>query len=233
MNVKKIISILEFVLLIAIVVGIPTYLYFFQYDFIMEYKDINKLLELVNNNKFMSSFIYLGIMVLQIIISVIPGQIVQMAAGYIFSIPLGLLLSILGVLLGSTCTYFIAKLLGKNFIEMIFGEDKVRSYRAKLNSKKAYLIVFLIYLIPGIPKDLVGYVAGISEIDYAMFIAISTIGRLPGLIGCIVIGEMTYMQNYTAAIVIGVIATILFVIGIIYRKKIENFLDQYIENKHF
>lgn len=223
---NKIISVIEFLILIGIVAGIPAYIYFCHPELIDQFKDLNTILDLVNNNLIIGSLIYLGIMVLQIIISVIPGQIVQIAAGYVFSIPLGLFLSIIGVLIGSTVTYFLAKLLGKNFIEMIFTKEKVDYYSTKLNSKKAYIIVFLIYLIPGIPKDLVGYIAGISNIEWHVFIVVSTIGRLPGLIGCIIMGNMAYVGNYTAAIVIGVIATILFVIGIIKRSAINNWLEK-------
>lgn len=228
-TVKKIKAIIEFGVLIAIIVGIPIYLYFFQHDLINEFKDVDKIVDLINDNPFKSSIIYLGIMILQVVVAIIPGQVIEMLGGYVFSVPLGLILSTVGLFMGTTVTYFIAKALGSNFIEMAFDEEKVEYYRKKLNSKRSYIIVFLIYLIPGIPKDLVGYVAGISDIDYVLFIIVSTVGRFPGLVGCIIIGEMTYIGNYTIAIVTLAFATILCILGVIYRKQINSFLDNKIE----
>ncbi len=229
-KIRNIFSIIEFLLLLVIVVGIPAYIFFFQKDLLMELKDVDRIVEILNDNLFTGSLIYLGIMCVQIVISVLPGQVIQMMAGYAFTPILGVLLSIIGTILGSTITYFLAKFLGKDFVHMIFGEEKISEFTHKLNSKKSYIIVFLIYLIPGIPKDMVGYAAGISNMDYPLYIATSTIGRIPGIIGCIIIGEMTYRQNYTAAIIIGAFAAILFIVGIIYRKTINNWLERGFDN---
>ena len=102
-------------------------------------------------------------------------------------------------------------------------------YIERLNSKKMYAIVFFLYLIPGIPKDMVSYAAGVSEIKFKPFIIISALGRLPGMIGCLLMGDMMMEENYTGAVIIGVFAVIAFALCIIFRKKIHGLLDKFYE----
>lgn len=109
---------------------------------------------------------------------------------------------------------------------MFFGREKTLEYVEKLNSKKAYMAVFLIYLIPGIPKDVVSYAAGISEMKFKAFLILSVIGRLPGMMGSIMIGSMWHKQEYFGMIALCVLAVAAFVICIIFRKKINGLLDK-------
>ena len=102
-------------------------------------------------------------------------------------------------------------------------------YIERLNSKKMYAIVFFLYLIPGIPKDMVSYAAGVSEIKFKPFLIISALGRLPGMIGCLLMGYMIMEENYTGAIVIGFFAVAAFCVCIALRKKIQVLLDRFYE----
>lgn len=88
------------------------------------------------------------------------------------------------------------------------------------------MAVFFIYLIPGIPKDVVSYAAGISEMKFKPFILLSLVGRLPGMMGSIMIGSMWHKEEYVGMIALCVIAVIAFILCLIYRKKINTFLDK-------
>ncbi len=109
-------------------------------------------------------------------------------------------------------------------MHLIFGEEKIKSMLETLNSKKAVELVFLI-LIPGVPKDLCNYVAGLSEMKLKPFLIVSLIGRSPGMMGSLLIGRQIYTGGYVSAAVIAAVAVVLFVLGLIFRKKITVFLD--------
>ena len=81
---KVILSTIKIILLILIGIGIPLYLYFFQLDWLKEFKDIDKIVAFLNAYKSRSVLIYIGFQIVQIVISVIPGQVFQAAAGYLF-----------------------------------------------------------------------------------------------------------------------------------------------------
>ena len=110
-------------------------------------------------------------------------------------------------------------------MHIIFGKDKIDKYSQKLNNRRSYLIIFLLYLIPGIPKDSISYIAGISEIKLRPFIYISTLGRIPGVAGSLLFGYFTKTKNYQGLVVISILALVIFVISIYRRKEIAQWVD--------
>lgn len=223
---KVIVSILKILLLAIIIIGIPIYVYIFHGDTIAEFKSFQDVVDMLEGYKTEAILIYVLLQILQIVVSILPGQVFQLAAGYLFGFPLAFLLSIIGATLGTTLTYYISKLLGHDFVHMFFGEEKTAEYVSRLNSKKAYTVIFLLYFIPGLPKDIVSYAAGISEMKYKPLIILSTVGRLPGMMGSIMIGSMWHKQEYFGMIVLGVLATATFICCIIFRKHINEFIDK-------
>jgi uncharacterized membrane protein YdjX (TVP38/TMEM64 family) len=169
----------------------------------------------------------MGLQVFQIIVSILPGQALQFAAGYAYHFWLGFLFSILGVTMGTVITFYLARLLGKDALHVIFGEEKFNKFVHTLNSKRSYIVLFVIFLIPGIPKDLFTYAAGVSEIRIVPFLLLSLIGRTPAMIGSILMGNMFYNGSYTGLIFMGAAAVILFVAGIIKRDKMIKLTDRF------
>lgn len=218
-------ALLKLGILIGILFGIPLYIYFFHKDWIDTMSSLDNVTAFFEANKGKTIVTYLAAQSAQIIICVIPGQWLQIAAGYFFGIPISYLLSLVGALLGSIITYYLAKILGHDAVHLFFGEEKIKTMIHRLNSKKATIIIFLIFLIPGIPKDLCNYAAGLSEMKLKPFLIVSLIGRSPGMIGSIVIGRQIATGSYGAAIAVGVVAVICCILGVIYRERLNKFMD--------
>lgn len=226
---RVIISIIKITLLLVIVIGFPLYLWFFRGEWIKSFENIDDVVAFLEKYETQSIFVYIGLQIVQIVISIIPGQVFQMAAGYIYGFWPALLFAMAGALAGTAISFMLAKVLGRDFLHIFFGEEKMSYYIERLNSKKMYTIVFFLYLIPGIPKDMVSYAAGVSEIKFKPFIIISALGRLPGMIGCLLMGDMMMEENYAGAIVIGFFAVVAFCICIAFRKKFQVLLDRFYE----
>lgn len=225
-KIKIFTSIFKLILLLLILIGLPLYIYFYHYDLIELFSDIESVEAFFDNYKAESVFIYIGIQILQIVICIIPGQWLQFASGYMHGFWLGYLYSIIGAFLGSVLTYYIAKILGNDAMHLIFGEERITEFLQKLNSKKAVVLVFLIFLIPGVPKDLCNYAAGLSEMKLKPFLVVSLIGRTPGMMGSLLIGRQIGNGGYVSAVVIAAVAVILFALGIIFRNKLAALLDK-------
>ncbi len=225
-KIKAFSSILKLALLIFILIGLPAYIYFYQPELIENMSSMENVNAFFERYKAESVFVYVGAQVVQIVICIIPGQWLQFAAGYMYGFWLGFFFSLVGAAAGSVITYYLAKLLGRDAMHLIFGEAKINDFIHKLNSKKAIVVVFLIFLIPGVPKDLCNYAAGISEMKLKPFLIVSLVGRSPGMMGSLLIGRQVEAGNYTGAIIVTVIAVILCVIGIIMRKKLTVWLDK-------
>ena len=142
----------------------------------------------------------------------------------------GYLISIAGAFIGAFIVYYISKALGKNALCVLFGEERIENYRRKLNSGKGLMAVLLIYLIPGVPKDLCAYAAGVSDMKLRPFLLVSTIGRSPSMLGSLLFGHFFGKGNYKAIAILAVITVILIIVFIAKRKSIVALLDD-IEKK--
>lgn len=222
---KLIISSLKILLLIFIVVGIPLYIYVFHRDIISGFKSFEDIVAFLEKYETESIPIYIGLQIIQVVVSVLPGQVFQLAAGYMYTFIPALFYAILGAAVGTIISFGLARVLGRDFVHMFFGEEKTHYYMERLNSKKAYMLVFLLYAIPGIPKDMISYVAGISEMKFRPFVILSAVGRLPGMMGSIMIGSMWYRENYIGMVVLAIIAATAFILCIVFHKKIDSILD--------
>ena len=225
-RIKFISVVLKFSLLVVIVVGVPLYIWFFHQDVIKQFSDIDDVKALFAQYKTTGIFVYIGLQMVQIIISLIPGQALQFAAGLLYGFWVGFLISLIGAIAGTIVTYYLAKLLGRDALHVLFGKRNIEENLKKINSKKGYILVFLIYLIPGVPKDLCSYAAGLSNMKLSAFLILSTAGRTPGMMGSLLIGREIGEGNYTTVIIIGVVAVVLFILGIIYHSKLTNYIDR-------
>jgi len=172
---------------------------------------------------------FMGLQALQVILFIIPGDIVQLAGGFAFGLWAGTLWSVLGILAGSVFNFFVGRLLGRRFAFAALGPERMRRVEAATSGNRVAIGFFLLYVVPGIPKDALTYAAGASRLAFGWFLAISTIGRLPGIFGSSYMGSAVYEKDYAAAIVLLVIAAGLFFLGLIYRERLHRLLERLIE----
>ena len=224
---QRILAMVKLGLLAVIVIGIPLILVLFYRDTILDSGSWSDLYAQVSKHPLTAFWVLILLQMVQIIICIIPGQPIQMASSYMYGIIGGYAIAIIGAIFGCLITYRIAHFLGTDAMHLFFGEERVRDYMHKLNSAKALTIVFLIYLIPGIPKDLVSYVAGISDVELRPFLIVSTLGRSPGVLGSLLIGAFWSSRNYVGIGVTAVFCLIIFYVCIHYRKRIMRRIESY------
>lgn len=225
-KVIKYFAIVKLFALVGIIAGLSIVLYKLFPDLLIIFEDLDSLNLYLSQYKTASALIYIALQIIQIIISVIPGQILQFAAGYVYGFPLGTLLSLLGILLGTILTFYMARILGKEAMHILFGEERITRYINLLNSKRAYTIIFVLFVIPGIPKDLLSYAAGVSEIKLKPFLLLSMVGRTPALMVTIAMSRMLYNESYLELIVLVLISIILFILGILNKDRLIAYVNK-------
>ena len=222
---KKILALSKLILLVIIVAGIPAFLYL-KYGAELFSKDsAERVVDYLKANSSIAALLIICIQIVQVVICFLPGQPVQFAASYMFGVMRGFALSITGAVIGTVISFYLAKLLGNDAMNLFFGKEKVQDYKKKLDSGRGLLLAFLIYLIPGIPKDLVSYVAGISDMRFRPFLLVATVGRIPGMLGSLMLGHFFGRQDYRAMIIIAVIVAVMLLICYIKRDALIGFLD--------
>ncbi len=224
-------TILKALALVVIVVIIPLVIYLTNREFFASFKSIEDVEVFISNYGKESAIVYLILQILQVVISVIPGEVFQVAAGYLFGPLLGIILAVVGSFIGEAIAFGLARFLGRGFVHLFMSKEQFEVYHERLNSNKAYTLCFILYLIPGIPKDILCYVAGATEISFLPFLLISTVARLPGLIGSIAMGTLIDRGSYHIALIILAAACVICVLGFIYRNKLSDFMDKLKEKR--
>lgn len=174
---------------------------------------------------------FVGLQVLQVVVFVIPGEIVQVAGGYVYGFWNGTLLSLAGITAGSLVNFLAGRWLGRPFVEAIFKKERLASIEKVTASGRAAAGFFILFVIPGIPKDALCYVAGMSRLGFPAFLAISMLGRLPGILGSSFMGSAAYSGSYRAALLVLAIASVLFFVGLFFKERIQDFVARLLKGR--
>ena len=224
---KRLIAFGKLFLLFAILIVVPLVLYLLYKDTLFNKDYLSNISNRLDDFKGFAFIPLILLQIIQIIICIIPGQPIQFASSYLYGVLGGFLISLVGAFIGTVITYYLAKFLGNDALHVIFGEEKVKSYVRKLNSRRAYVIIFLLYLIPGLPKDFTSYIAGISNIKLRPFIFLSILGRSPGVLESLLFGTFLAHRNYFGIAMLIIASIIILLICYIKRDVLLKFIDSY------
>jgi len=123
--------------------------------------------------------IFIGLQALQVIIAPIPGEVTGILGGYLFGEWIGLLYSTIGLTLGSVAAFGVGRWLGARYVQKLVSADIWQKMGFIVEAEGA-ILCFIIFLIPGLPKDMVCYLFGLSPMPFWVFAVVSTLGRIPG-----------------------------------------------------
>ncbi len=199
---KKILAALAIVVLIAFsaLVG-----WFVGRPMIENVRDPEAFRLWVDAHGFLGKAAFVGMVVLQIIVALIPGEPLELGAGYAFGAWQGFLLCEIGILLGSALVFWFVRKFGVKLVEVFFPIEKIQNLKFLQNTERFHRVTFLVFFIPGTPKDLLCYVMGLTKIRFSTFLVITAVARVPSVITSTLAGGALGERNYlTAAIVFGV-----------------------------
>lgn len=162
--------------------------------------------------------IFLGMVILQVVVAFIPGEPIELAAGYAFGFLEGSFLTLAGFLFGSLAVFLLVRRFGVKLVEVFFPKEKILRFSFLKNPKKTKTIAFLLMLIPGTPKDFLSYFAGLTPLTLKSWMLIVALARLPSLVTSTATGAAAGEKNYVlTAIMIG-ITLLLTVAGLYYYR---------------
>ena len=163
--------------------------------------------------------LFVGMVVLQIVVAIIPGEPLEIAAGYAFGALEGTLLCLIGALVGRVAVFLLVRRFGVRAVEVFFPLEKVQSLRFLQNEKKLTFWVFFLFFLPGTPKDVLCYIVGLTKLPLRSWIIISTIAPIPSIITSTIGGSALGMGRYTfAAAVFGATLAISAAGLLVYRR---------------
>lgn len=221
-NKQKIISAISLVALIAIGIGIMI-----AFEPIMNIiKEPEEFRQWLSGQGALGYLVFLGICCLQVVVAIIPGEAIEIGAGYAFGAAPGLILCLLGTMIGSSLIYGFTKLLGVRMVEAFISREKINQLQFINNSRKRNMLVFLLFFIPGTPKDMLTYFIGLTPMKLHQFLLISTIARIPSVVSSTIGGDLLGTQNYHMAVVVFLITGVVSAIGLYVYNRIQKKKEQ-------
>jgi uncharacterized membrane protein YdjX (TVP38/TMEM64 family) len=167
----------------------------------------------------------------QVIISPIPGEVTGLLGGFLYGKFLGIVLSTIGLTIGSWVAFSLSRYFGRPFAERFVRKETMARYDYLLHHKGAFL-VFLLFLIPGFPKDYLCYILGLGHLTPKEFLVISTIGRFMGTVLLTLGGDYIRHHQYYRFFLLTGIAIVVILLSMIYRDKIEKLIRRLRSSPH-
>jgi len=172
---------------------------------------------------------------LQVVAAPIPGEVTGFVGGYLYGPVMGVFWSTIGLTAGSLIAFLLSRYFGRPFVERFVDRDVISKFDYLLHHKGVFLI-FLLFLIPGTPKDFLCYILGLGHLSVLQFLLIGGVGRLFGTALLSVGGDLIRNEEYAMFFALAGITIVLLIIVMISRKKIEIFFRKmhaasYMKNK--
>lgn len=205
-----------FVVLIGGIVALlwPSLSQIFQPD------GIDRVIESIKSQGVLGALILLGVQFVQIVVAFIPGEAVQVAAGMLYGPVLGSLLILVGCIISSAVIYQIVHSLGAPFVRDMVSKEHLEKFYEFERSGKLSLIVFVLFLIPAMPKDVFTYLVPLTSMRLRTFLLLTTIGRIPGVIVSTYAAAGLAEGDIKTSLIIFAVAAVIVIICIIFRNRI-------------
>ena len=183
-------------------------------------QDPEKFRAWVDSAGHMGRIYFLGIQILQVVVAIIPGEPIEMGAGYAFGAVEGTLLCMAGTIIGSMLVYFFVRRFGVKAVEVFFSREKIQSLKFLQNTRRVYAFTIVAFLLPGTPKDVLCYCAGLTKIRLGHFVLISTLCRIPSVVTSTLGGNALGSGEWAAAAGIFVVTLVICAVGLLVYKRI-------------
>ncbi len=182
--------------------------------------DRELLKHFISEHRTNAALIFVGLQVLQVIAAPLPGEVTGFVGGIIFGRVGGILYSTIGLTLGSWIAFVLARIAGRPLVEKIVNPETIRRYDYVMKHKGLFL-AFLMFLIPGFPKDILCYILGLGHMGHRDFLLVSTTGRLLGTVLLTLEGELFRDKRYAAFFTVLGISIAVILLVMVYRNSIE------------
>lgn len=139
---------------------------------------------------------YMGMVMLQVLAAIIPGEPLEIVGGYAFGALEGTLLCMAAATLGSLLVFWLVRRFGMPLVEVFFPREKLQKLRFLKTSPKRDLIFLIVFMVPGTPKDLLCYFAGLTDLKFSLWLLICSLGRLPSIVTSTIGGSALGTKRY-------------------------------------
>ena len=185
---------------------------------------------IVDSNVVLGVIVYLLLQMLQVVVALIPGGVIQILGGVLFGNFWGTVLCFLGILIGTVVVFSVVRKFGMPVVEAFVDGKGIKRFDFLNDDRKLEATVFILFLIPGMPKDALTYIVPLTKIKPSRFFFLSMLARTPAIILSTVFGASLSDGNIIKAVIFFAVVAILGLVGILFKDKIIEKLRRRKEN---
>jgi uncharacterized membrane protein YdjX (TVP38/TMEM64 family) len=200
-------------------IAVATYL-LYAFGLIEFFANRQRLIAFIQEHRAYAMFIFIGLQAVQVVAAPVPGEVTGFAGGILFGTFWGIVFSTIGLTLGSWLAFGLARLIGRPIVELVARPETIKRYDYVMKHKGLFL-AFLMFLIPGFPKDILCYLLGLGHMGQRDFLIVSTTGRLLGTTLLTIGGTLFRNERYGALFTVLGISIAMILLVMIYRENIE------------
>lgn len=220
-DIFKFAGLIAFVAIMALLV----YLLWPYFHELFEPGGLDRVIEDVRAAGPVGFVILLGLQFLQIVVAFIPGEVTQMAAGLLYGPWVGAAVIAAGCVLSSAFIFVVVKRLGAPFVQKMVPAKYLDKFRAFEETGKLNIIVFVLFLIPGLPKDVFTYLVPLTDMPMRTFLVLSNVGRIPGIVVSTYAASGLAEGKFVESAIIFAVLAAVAIVGILLRDRIMEFFS--------
>lgn len=221
---KRIVAVLSLIIVLCLVSFLT---YFLAIRFSKIAKSGEEFRDFIRSYGAWGGVVAVGVQVLQVFIALIPGEFVEIGMGYAYGWFEATVLCLIGVAIGSSMIFMLVKKFGIRFVEIFVSTDKINTMRFISSEEKLHRFTFILFFIPGTPKDLITYFIGLTRMTLKDFLGITLFARIPSLVSSTVGGNFIGDGKYLHALILLAVTAVVSLIGL----KLYNMLLKKIEQR--
>jgi uncharacterized membrane protein YdjX (TVP38/TMEM64 family) len=185
--------------------------------------DKKRLLQFIKENNRHAATLFIGLQIVQVVAAPLPGEVTGFVGGILFGPMWGVVYSTIGLTIGSWIAFMLARLLGRPIVERLASRELIERYDYVMKHK-GLLLAFLMFLIPGFPKDILCYILGLGHMNQRDFLLVSATGRLLGTVLLTMGGTFFRDEHYAALFTIVGVSLLIILLAMMYHDRLEHML---------
>ncbi|KAB1189004.1 MULTISPECIES: TVP38/TMEM64 family protein [Haloferax] len=187
-----------------------------QYPFLADPQELRTVLLQVGP---LAPLAFIAVQILQVLVAPVPGQALGFASGFLFGALWGTVYSMVGIVIGTTLAVVLARHFGRPYVERVVTADALALFDDTV-ATHGLAVLFLIFLVPGLPDDAICFAAGLTDIPVRRIVAVAAVGRLPGFLLVNLAGSAAANSEPILLVIFVSALVSASVLGFLYRRQI-------------
>ena len=205
-------------ILVLLLLTLLTVYLFIHFDLFRFFLDKHQLVLFIKSYPY-DELVFILLQIVQVVAAPIPGELTGFIGGYLYGPFWGTIYSTIGLTLGSWLAFLLARFFGEPLLKKVVKKEVLEKFD-RFMEHKGLTVSFLLFLIPGFPKDYLCYIMGVSRIPALSFILISTIGRFFGTLMLSITGDIAEHEQYLLLAIIVTAGIAVFALAYYHRDRL-------------